>query len=29
MRQYGRHLTMIVFAVFLAAIVFLFFVRVR
>jgi hypothetical protein len=28
-RQYGRHLTMIVFAVFLAAIVFLFFVRVR
>jgi len=29
MRQYGRHLTMIIFAVFLAAIVFLFFVRVR
>ena len=29
MRQYGKHLTMIVFAVFLAAIVFLFFVRVR
>ncbi len=28
-QQYGRHLTMIVFAVFLAAIVFLFFVRVR
>ncbi|MBN1504307.1 MAG: hypothetical protein JW952_04515 [Candidatus Eisenbacteria bacterium] len=28
-RQYGRHLTMIVFAIFLAAIVFLFFVRVR
>ncbi len=28
-RQYGRHFSMIVFAVFLAAIVFLFFVRVR
>jgi hypothetical protein len=28
-RQYGRHLTMIVFAIFLAAVVFLFFLRVK
>jgi len=29
LRQYGRHLTMIVFAIFLAALVFLFFLRIK